>query len=659
MSSHKNDLASNEYILYTHYVAFEAFVNMPPDSSLVPPSPRQAKSRERLHRMPRAPFIELSVDVFDELQRRQAIAAAKDAGLTPTVPEALVPQDGLHPKRNTTREHLAVLQSSRFRDLVLDVYFEVARRLSQPQSETGAARKANPQMLQPAGPVPKVQSPVTAPAQRQATTGNYSSGHSSSNSTSSNGGSSVYGRPVPKTFQTSTVVPTKSSMIERSDDSGDDELAGSTSLSTRSNQPTSSAPLDGNAVQLKPVLHQRGPSQDASQMQNIGQPSSAPAPAPATAHRPNHARVSTFTTSLHVHSRQLSEKDVTEISTQFASLQDKHAALQVELTSQKNEISELKTTLVQKEEQIRFLTEALENEKQTAAELASSTEGELFRTRAANKKMNAEIQVLEAEFDKLRIRSMVRSEDENSVVDIDKYHELKQNYDDLLAAHEVLKTKLQDQHEVTEQVRTEALEFVGEIKALSELETANRDRTERLLSQVRKLQTENNELREKLALGQIGDTHLMPDRKGLATRPSHVPVNSFVSDDGVISLVYFAKFQASIDALVRASPDANEAGGQSYFFEMIRSVVINTKNILAEADAFEQPGAPSTATKLRARVSIASNNLVVVAKNHVMSCNLSPLSVLDASVASLVGCVIDLVKAAKLKEIIPTPSFSD
>ncbi|KAK9363949.1 hypothetical protein V1504DRAFT_2169 [Lipomyces starkeyi] len=655
MSSHKNDLAANEYVLYTHYAAFEAFVKMPPDSSLVPPSPRQAKSRERLHRMPRAPFIELSVDVYDELQRRQAIAAAKDAGLTTTVPDALAPQDGLHPKRNTTREHLAVLQSSRFRDLVLDVYFEVARRLSQQQYETGAARKANPQVLQPAGPVPIVQSPVTSPAQRPATTGNHSSGHSSSNSTSSNGGSSVYGRPVPKTFQASTVVPTKSSMVERSDDSGDDELAGSTSISTRSTQPTSSALSGDNALQVKPVLHQRGTSQGAAQMQNIGQPSSTPA------HQspPNHSQVSTFTTSLHDHSRQISEKDVTELSTQFASLQDRHAALQVESTSLKNEISELKTALGQKEEQVRFLTEALENEKQTAAALASSTEGELFRTRAANMKMSAEIQVLEAEFEKLRTRSTVQSPVGNSVVDTDEYHQLKQNYDDLLAGHEILKAKLQDQHEVTEQVRKEALKSVGEMKALSELETANRDRTERLLSQVRKLQTENNELREKLVLGQTGDALSMPDRKGLATRPSHGPVNSFVSDDGVISLVYFARFQASIDALVRASAEANEAGGQSHFFEMIRSVVTNTKNILAEADAFEQPGAPTTATKLRSRVSIASNNLVVAAKNHVMSCNLSPLSVLDASVASLVGCVVDLVKAAKLKEIVPAPSFSD
>ncbi|KAK9373561.1 uncharacterized protein V1513DRAFT_146438 [Lipomyces chichibuensis] len=653
MSSHKNDLAANEYILYTHYGAFESFVKMPPDSSLVPPSPRQAKSRERLHRMPRAPFIELSVDVYDELQRRQAIAAAKDAGLTPTVPDALAPQDGLHPKRNTTREHLAVLQSSRFRDLVLDVYFEVARRLSQQQSETGAARNANPQVIPPAGPLPKVQSQVTAPAQRPATTGNHSSGHSSSNSTSSNGESRVYGRPVPKTFQTSTVVPTKSSMIERSDDSGDDELAGSTSNWTRSTQPTSSAP---SGVQGKPVLHQRNTSQDSSRMQNIGQPSSTPA------HRspPNHNRVPTSTTSLHDHSRQPSEKDVTELSTQFASLRDKHAALQVESTSLKNEISELKTALEQKEEQVRFLTEALENEKQTAAELASSTEGEIFRTRAANMKMSAEIQVLEAEFEKLRTRSTVQSPVGNSVVDIDKYDQLKQTYDDLLAGHEILKAKLQDQHEVTEQVRTEALKFIGEMKALSELETANRDRTERLLSQVKKLQTENNELREKLALGQTGDILSMPDRKGLTTRPSQGAVNSFVSDDGVISLVYFARFQASIDALVRASAYANEASGQSYFFEMIRSVVTNTRYILTEADAFEQPGAPMTATKLRSRVSIASNNLVVAAKNHVMSCNLSPLSVLDASVASLVGCVVDLVKAAKLKGIVPAaPTFSD
>ncbi|KAK9237624.1 hypothetical protein V1525DRAFT_403307 [Lipomyces kononenkoae] len=615
MASHNTDMTGNEHVLFKHYAAFEAFVKIPPDSSLVPPSPRQAKSRERLHRMPRAPFVELSVDVYDELQRRQAIAAAKEAGLTPTVPDALPPQDGLHPKRNTTREHLAVLQASRFRDLVLDVYFEVARRLpQQPPEKGGAFKKPNPQGVQPSEPKVQSPSPAITPAQRPATSRTDSSGHSSNNSMSSNAGGNNFGRPLPRTFQTSTVVPTKSTMIERSDDSGDDDLAGPKLSSTRSPLANSAASGD-NGVESTRVLDHSTASLTSSSTQRLPQ---------------------------------------AELPTEFSQLQGKHAALQVELTNLKDEISELKASLVQKDDQIRLLTETLENEKQRAAEGSSSYEGELFRNRAANMKMTSQIQMLEAELEKLSTRSASQHTVANSAVDSSQYRQLKENHDNLLADHEILKINLQDQHEVTEQVRSEVVEIISEMRALSELETANRESSDRLLSQVRQLQAENDELREKLALGQTPDTLAILDRKRLATRPSHNPANSlFVSIDGVISLATFAKFQASIDALVHASADANVASdGQSYFFETIRSVVTSVKNILTEADAYEQAGALTTATKLRSRVSVASNNLVLAAKNHALSDTLSPLSVLDASVASLVGCVVDLVKTAKLKEVV-------
>ncbi|KAK9249577.1 hypothetical protein V1506DRAFT_526375 [Lipomyces tetrasporus] len=652
MSSHKSELAATESVLYDHYAAFEAFVKVPPDSSLVPPSPRQAKSRERLHRMPRVPFVELSVDVYDELQRRQAIVAANEAGVKPTVPDALAPREGFHPKRNTTREHLAVLQSSRFRDLVLDVFFEVARRLSQTQAENGAARKTNPNVASPAGPtgpVPKMMSPVTAPAQRQATTANGSTGHSSSNSMSSNGGNNSLGRPLPKTLQSSTVVPMKSTMVERSDDSGDDESVRSVLTSARSTQPASLPQSGSNVTAQKPILHLRGISQDTSQAQNVSPPIPTPTQRSPQHSPQSHAPFSTSSNSSHDRSQAQSDRHATELTTQFEWLQDRHAALQDESTNLKNELLELKAALAQKDDQVRFLKEALENDKRTAMEAASSVEEELFRTRAANKKMNAEIQVLETEFEKLRARSTV----ENDAVHNSEYQQLQQNYDDLRADHEILKIKLQDQHEITEQVRSEALKFIGEMKAVSELETSNRDRTERLSSQVRTLKAENNNLREKLALGHTRDTLSTPDRKELAIRPSHVPASSpFISDNGVISLSDFARFQASIDALVRASADANEVNGRSYFFEMVRSVATCTKTILADADAFEQPDEPTTATRLRSRVSIASNNVVVAAKNHVRSGGLSPLSVLDASVTGLVGSVVDLVKAAKLKEAV-------
>ncbi|KAK9371309.1 hypothetical protein V1509DRAFT_607110 [Lipomyces kononenkoae] len=619
MASHNTDMAANEHVLFAHYAAFEAFVKIPPDSSLVPPLPRQAKSRERLHRMPRAPFIELSVDVYDELQRRQAIAAAKEAGLTPTVPDALPPQEGLHPKRNTTREHLAVLQPSRFRDLVLDVYFEVARRLPQQPSQKGVFKQPNQQGVQSGEP--KVQSPVIVPAQRPATARTDSS-HSSSNSMSSNAGGNNFGRPLPKTFQTSTVLPTKSTMIERSDDSGDDDLAAPPSISARTPPTNSVARSAGeNMLEQTAVVHQSV----ASEASSFGLRSPK-----------------------------------AELPTEFSQLKNKHAALQIEFTDLKSELSQLRASLRQKEDQVQLLTETLQNEKQRVEGSSAVSEGELFRTRAANMKMISQIQMLEAELEKLSTRSTSQPTEPANIENSSQYLQLKENHDNLQAHHEVLKIKLQDQHEATEQVRSEVVKLISEMKALSELETANRESSDRLLSQVGRLQAENNELREKLALGQTSDTLALLDRKGLGTRSSHNPANSlFVSNDGFISLSTFAKFQASIDALVRASADANSAGdGQSYLFETIRSVVHSTKNILTEADTYQQPAAPTAASKLRARVSVASNNLVLAAKNHVLSGNLSPLSVLDASVVSLVGCVVDLVKAAKLKSVVKSPLYS-
>ncbi|OXG89950.1 hypothetical protein C345_06146 [Cryptococcus neoformans A2-102-5] len=86
------------------------------------PSSR-ASAREKLTRLTKLQFQELSTDVYDELMRR--LAAEKGEG--ETAPFLPVRED-FHPKRNQARQKLATLPNNRFKDLASDVFYELRRR---------------------------------------------------------------------------------------------------------------------------------------------------------------------------------------------------------------------------------------------------------------------------------------------------------------------------------------------------------------------------------------------------------------------------------------------------------------------------------------------------------------------------------------------------
>lgn len=86
------------------------------------PSSR-ASAREKLTRLTKLQFQELSTDVYDELMRR--LAAEKGEGeIAPFLPV----REDFHPKRNQARQKLATLPNNRFKDLASDVFYELRRR---------------------------------------------------------------------------------------------------------------------------------------------------------------------------------------------------------------------------------------------------------------------------------------------------------------------------------------------------------------------------------------------------------------------------------------------------------------------------------------------------------------------------------------------------
>ncbi|KAK9767576.1 component of the polarisome [Basidiobolus ranarum] len=82
-------------------------------------SEQRKSAREKLTKLSRQQFQELSTDVYDELTRRML-----NSSQAPFLPVS----DDFHPKRNQARQKLATLSKTRFKDLASDVFCELERR---------------------------------------------------------------------------------------------------------------------------------------------------------------------------------------------------------------------------------------------------------------------------------------------------------------------------------------------------------------------------------------------------------------------------------------------------------------------------------------------------------------------------------------------------
>lgn len=217
--------AENEAVLGEHYVALKRYLSQ--TSRDGKPNPPANKARDKLQRLTSVQFLELSTDVFDELLRRQAFSR-RPPNAPPNVgpPPYLLAEDNFHPKRNQARQKLSSLGPPRFRDLATDVFCELERRF--------------PRFV--AGDIPRLSSPVStrAPSRPGTAMSGYpprgASRRQASNASSFRGalqdaydippspgmGPNGFDRPQPKQFQSNTIIPNKSTMVEEDDDGPED-----------------------------------------------------------------------------------------------------------------------------------------------------------------------------------------------------------------------------------------------------------------------------------------------------------------------------------------------------------------------------------------------------------------------------------------------------
>ena len=186
---------------------------------------KPSRARDKLPRLSPTQFQELSTDVYDEFQRRQAVAARQGGAASPDAPPPpayLLPVQGFYPERNQARQKLSTLPAPKFRHLARDVFFELGRRI--------------PRFA--AGDIPRQGSPgVRGPPSR---TGTPSGMRPSSRGTNSRPGQTRQGSlasqvfaggviggvagadgPMQKSLQNNTIIPNKSYLVEDDDEDGE------------------------------------------------------------------------------------------------------------------------------------------------------------------------------------------------------------------------------------------------------------------------------------------------------------------------------------------------------------------------------------------------------------------------------------------------------
>lgn len=249
---------NTEPILGEHYIALRRYLASTSKDGRANPPPN--KARDKLLRLSSVQFLELSTDVFDELMRRQIKRPPPGAPPNAGPPPYLLPEPNFHPKRNQARQKLSTLGSPRFRDLATDVFCELERRIPAfvasvtprrstpgvPPSRTGTPVNG---MGLPRGPNGAMRRPSDASSIRSAGPPRIPNDFSvpPSPGLPPNGN---FDRPLPKQFQSNTIVPNKSTMVEEDDDGtgsndDDNEAVRPPSQNNKTNMPKPPSELDG------------------------------------------------------------------------------------------------------------------------------------------------------------------------------------------------------------------------------------------------------------------------------------------------------------------------------------------------------------------------------------------------------------------------------
>jgi hypothetical protein len=499
-------------------------------------NPRPSRAKDKLTRLSAVQFQELSTDVYDESIRREQDRKRGGPGAPGNeTPKFLLPKNNFHPKRNQARQKLSTLPLERFRQLATDVYYELERRFP---------RFTGGDVLRPASPAGSVASRASTnrgPPSRMGTP-------NSMNGSMMNGGMgrgrpppggyrpgpppngppmppglrpgepNELGRPLPKTFQSNTIVPNKGTMVEDDDSGPDDEDAFN---------------LEGAAARRQ--TDKSGRSMGEAQ-----------------------------------------GKIISDLESKVSELQSK--------------VGSLEETLQQKEGQIQKFQDSDRTRDSTTAseraewdELRYSLEEKVGQAEDLNASLRSEIDRLRTE--NADVERSLRAQ----IADLESKPP-QEAYDggdgQWRQRCEELEAELNEQQQITEEVRKDAQTFLQEMRELSLRSDAGLEKEERLATQVATLDAELKDWKSRYARAKTQLRTLKASSVGLQGLASpdisnYTRDSSFSTPDGAVKDMHVTNFQLSIDELLQVARRSDP----EQVLESMRHVVKCVRAITGDIDS--------------------------------------------------------------------------
>ncbi|CAA9960847.1 GIT SHD domain containing protein [Pyrenophora teres f. maculata] len=584
-------------------------------------NPRPSRAKDKLTRLSAVQFQELSTDVYDESIRRETDRKRGGPGAPGNeTPKFLLPKNNFHPKRNQARQKLSTLPLERFRQLATDVFYELERRFPRftgpdmpPRSASPAAsiasrlsnrgppsRVGTPNSMggrPPPGPgyrgPPPMGGPMGGPGGPPMRPG-PGSRPGSGNEVNS------FGRPLPKTFQSNTIVPNKGTLVEDDDSAADDD--------------------DDDAFNLEGAAARRQTNKSAKSM--------------SMAH----------------------EKMTADLQNKVSELQGKIVSLEASIRDKDDELRRLQDPNSMRDgaspsERAEWdqLRSSLEEKLEKAESLNSSLRSEINKLRSENEGVENN---LRAQIAKLESQPRRQSFEDGDGNWRQRCEELEQELSEQQQVAEEVRRDasvfLQEMKELSARSDAAAEKEERMANQVSTLEAELKDwksRYARAKTQLRNLKASSMGLSQLVSL----DVN------------SYARDTSFTSPDGLVKDVHVTKFQLSIDELLQTARRANSEQTLESMRHVVKCVRAITGDI--DSTPLSQLQSPSSSvsgdilasperqqTKLKSRVSATANNLITATKNHASSSGLSPVSLLDAAASHLSTAVVELVKHVKVRQ---------
>ena len=690
------------------------------------------KARDKLLRLSVTQFMELSTDVYDELIRREDERAQR----VPNVPRSLPPKQNFHPKRNQARQKLSTLPVERFRQLATDVFYELERRIPRfagseidrpissassnpggPRAPSRGGMRPPPNSMRgppPPGPPngrppmapgsgPNGMGPPQAPYQsyRPASSG---SGGPSPGTRPPTGGSdtSNFGRPLPKTFQSNTIVPNKSTMVEDDDNDEDEQVHEdafglSKALSGISNERSSKSPNSvlGNAEDkekikaqeaelaelkarldkvegmvldkeqelesLKGALLEKG--NELERVKSSGQDREEV----LGEERNEWYSLREELEQKHFDARQLNENLQRELDLHKQNKsQDEHDVR----AQHEQELEELRTQLSDSHEQ---MVSGLQAQLDDANGQTNELHRQLEFFGAESEEMRRQLDDVHDQTSDLH-RQLQTHQAENrdlrqQLQSAQQLHQTTSNNSEHERRIQLLREELENQERLTNDVRDEAMLYLQEMRDLSRQNDYAIEAEEKLAARVSQLERKIEEWRRRYAKVKAQNKSLRASTMGLGLQTSFdsgslVRKEGLVHEGGLVRDVDVTRFQLAVDELLKVARKADTEP----MLDSVKSVVVCVQSIssavgtdgyptpspspLGPADSQRRQQSVDSVARLKARVTGTANSLITATKQHVSASGLSPVALLDAAASNLTASVVELIKAVGIR---PSP----